>query len=111
MSRLEDELRQAMRRQDPGEDFTRRVLAALERAPEPKPGWRERLTAAFRLPSLRLAMAGALAVLVVVGGAEYREMRTRAEGEAAKQQLLVAMRIAGAKVHTTQMRVLEITEQ
>ncbi len=111
MSRLEDELRQAMRRKDPGEDFTRRVLAALERAPEPKPGWRERLRAAFRLPSLRLATAGALAVLVVVGGAEYREMRNRAEGEAAKQQLLVAMRIAGAKVHATQMKVLEITEQ
>lgn len=108
MSRFEDSLREAMRREDPGEEFTRRVLAALP--PERKaPGWRERLAAAFRLPSMRLAAATALILLTVAGGISYRGAQERARGEAAKEQLMLAMRIAGTKLHAAQVKVLEIS--
>ncbi len=61
MSRMDDALREALRRQDPGDDFTRRVLAAVSATPEP--GRLERLFAAFRLPAVRWAMAACLAVV------------------------------------------------
>ncbi len=108
MSRFEDMLRDALRREDPGEDFTRRVLAAARRE---RPSWRERLAGAFRLPALRWATA-ALAILLTVGGVEYRhEQRVRAEGEAAKEQLMLAMRIAGTKLHLAQTKVMEINRR
>jgi hypothetical protein len=111
MDRFDDALRGALRREDPGEEFTRRVLAAVAKQPV-KAGWRERLAAAFRMPALRLATASALAVVLIAGGVEVRrEARIRAEGQAAKQQLMLAMRIAGAKLHAAQSKVLEMSEQ
>lgn len=111
MSRFEDALREALRREDPGEDFTRRVLAALPRQQVKTVGWRERLASMFRLPAFRLAAATALGAVLIVSGIEYRQARIRSEGEAAKQQLMLAMRIAGAKLHAAQTRVLEIGQQ
>ncbi len=108
MSRFDDALREAMRREDPGEDFTERVLAALPPQTETA-GWRERLAAFFRMPSLRLAAAMALIVVMIAGGVSYRNAVERAQGEKAKQQLMLAMRIAGAKLHAAQVKVLEIS--
>ncbi len=106
MSRLEEELRNAMRREDPGPEFTRKVLARV--AAEPPKSWWVALTAGFRVPRLRWAAAGAMAgVLVVSGALEYRrEQRVREEGEAAKEQLVLAMRIAGGKLYVAQQRVV-----
>ncbi len=111
MSRFEDALRDVLRREDPGEDFTRRVLAALPARELEPAGWRERLTAAFRLPAFRFAAATAIGAILLLSGVEYRQARIRAEGLEAKQKLMLAMRIAGAKLHATQMKVLEITKQ
>ncbi len=111
MNRFEDALREALRREDPGEDFTQRVLAAVPRRREKTAGWRERLVSAFRLPVFRLAAATALGAVLIVSGVEYRQARIRSEGEAAKQQLMLAMRIAGAKLHAAQTKVLEIGQQ
>jgi hypothetical protein len=104
MSRLEDALREALKREDPGEDFTRRTL---ERAAALKPresAWRRWL----RPPSWRWAAAGALAcTLLVFSGVEYeRVQRQRAEGERAKQELMLALRIAGTKLHATQVKIV-----
>jgi hypothetical protein len=106
MSRLEEELRNAMRREDPGPEFTRKVLARVAAAPA-KRSWWEGLTGGFRGPQLRWAAAGVMAgVLLITGGLEYRrEQRMRAEGEAAKEQLILAMRIAGSKLHVAQQKV------
>jgi hypothetical protein len=44
-------------------------------------------------------------------GLEYRRERNlRAEGEAAKQQLVLALRIAGVKLHVAQEKVFERSE-
>jgi hypothetical protein len=111
MSRLDDELRNALRREDPGEDFTKRVLERAAALPA-KRNWRERLPAVFGPAGNRWA-AGALAasLLIGVGGVEYRrQQRMRAEGEAAKAQLIVALRIAGSKLRLAQAKVLQVGE-
>jgi hypothetical protein len=112
MSRLDDELRNALRREDPGEDFTKRVLERAAALP-PKRSWRERLLAVFGPAGNRWA-AGALAasLLIGVGGIEYRrQQRMRAEGEAAKAQLMVAMRIAGSKLRLAREKVMQVGEE
>jgi hypothetical protein len=106
MSRLEDELRNALRREDPGPQFTRKVLARVAAEP-PRRAWWRALASCFHAPRLRWAAAGAMAgALLIFSGLEYRrEQRIRAEGEAAKQQLVLAMRIAGSKLHMAQAKV------
>jgi hypothetical protein len=102
MSRLDDELREAFRAEDPGPEFTARVLRAAA-ARKPKQSW-------WRLPKLRWAMAGALACLfLAAGGVEYRQRQVRLEGEAAKERLLLAMRIAGTKLNLAREKVQEVS--
>jgi hypothetical protein len=103
MSRLEQELRNAMRREDPPEGFVDRLLA---RAGEPeRNAWKRIL--AWR--SLRWAMAGAVCLLFAAATVEYRHLRQeRARGEAAKEQLMLALRIAGSKLQIAQSRVDQI---
>lgn len=111
MSRLDDALREALRREDPGEDFTARVLARAAAEPA-KRSWWEPLSAAFGPGRMRWAAAGALACLLVAGGGieHYREQRVRAEGEAAKDQLMLALRIAGGKLNQARQKVQQINE-
>lgn len=102
MSRLEDELRSALRREDPGEEFTRRVLASAH-------------AEAGRRAAPRMARwlaAAAACALLAAGGLEYRAYeRSRAEGQAAKQQLMIAMRIAGSKLRMAQQKVIDIEQR
>ncbi len=107
MSRLDDGLREALRRVDPGPDFTRAVLEGAAAA-RPKESWWRRLASGMRPPLVRWAAAGLVACALLASGVEYQhERRQRAEGEAAKQQLVLALRIAGAKLHGVQEKVLE----
>ena len=107
MNRLDDALREALRRQDPGPDFTARVLAAAARA-EPKRSWWRALMAGFQPVRVRWAMAGALACVLLVGGIEYRNDREERQGRLAKQQLVLALRIAGAKLNQARDQVQQI---
>jgi hypothetical protein len=103
MTPFEEQLRQAMARRDPPADFTQRVLGRVEREQRRNsgsgaPGW-------FR--AWRLAAAAA--ALLAVGGSVFYQQRARAaQGEAAKQKLLIAFRIAGTKLHQVHRRVLEV---
>jgi hypothetical protein len=116
MSRLDDELRWALRRREPSQDFAERVLARIalqDAAPKPARGswWRALLPAAFFEcgGGTAWAMVGALACLlaVTVGVHRYRvNERTRAEGEVAKAQVMLALQIASAKLNFAQRKVL-----
>jgi hypothetical protein len=91
MASLEDELRSALRRREPSPDFTERVLARVaavpvRRAPQPWARW---------------MAAVAAALLLAAGSLEYREY----QGERAKSQVLLAVRIAGSKLNKAQKRV------
>ena len=93
MSRLENKLRDVLKREDPPAGFAERVIA---RTIETKQNvW----TGVFARRGLRWGLAGALCLAFVLAGIEYRqawEQRTRSE--AAKEQLLLALRIAGDQV-------------
>jgi len=107
MSKLEDELRLALRREEPPAEFTDRVLARLNQPQEPS--WRERLSVLLRPPRLQwVAVSVMLSLLLPFAGVQYRKQQQyNAEGERAKQQLLFAVRVAGSRLHQAQKKVLE----
>jgi len=108
----EDDLSAALRRKDPGEPFTERVMAHVIQR-------QARVTAAPRTASrlgelwhrrwLRPALTSAVAAMLIVGGSlgflHYRNVQRWREGEAAKQQALVALRITNAKLNHVIERV------
>ena len=110
MSELENRLREALRREEPPEGFADRVLAAV--AGRDVPLDRKRAApfrAWFGAPRLRWAAAFAGVVLVIAGGAEYRKQRLeRLEGERAKEQVMLALRITGSKLRMIQAKVQEL---
>jgi hypothetical protein len=111
MTPFEEQLKQALARQEPSADFTSRVLAEAARQEQQKvaAGWRTWLRKTwFQSPLMdarRLAPA-MVAFLLVSGVVVYREHQREVQGQAAKQQLLQALRIAGNKLHHTQLRVV-----
>ena len=111
MTPFEEQLKQALARQEPLADFTSRVLAEAARQERQKEarGWRAWFRKGwFQAPLMqawRLAPV-MVAFLVMSGVVAYREHQREVQGQAAKQQLLQALRIAGTKLHHTQMRVV-----
>jgi hypothetical protein len=105
MTPFEQQLQEALARKEPSQDFAKRVL---EKTNERQPGVLESVRAWWfeRAWVWRLAPVMA-ALLLVSGGAVYRE-HERTRGELAKDQLLIAMRIAGSKLHETQQQVIGI---
>jgi len=101
MSPFDDDLRSSLRRKEPSPDFAQRVLARIQAAEKPKASWLEGLVFALRHRRLpRTAMAAAALALVFFAGVRYRRQeRLKAEGEVAKERLLVALRIAGTKLN------------
>jgi hypothetical protein len=101
MTQTEDGLRQALRRVEPPAGFTERVVARALEDPAPLSGRFQSWKAVDR-STVRWAAAAVLAV-TIAGGAWYRvELRRQAEGEAAKRQMLLSLRIAGAKLQHVQ---------
>ncbi|HYV05829.1 MAG TPA: hypothetical protein VFB82_14640 [Blastocatellia bacterium] len=75
MSRLDDELRMAFRREQPPVDFTDRVLAKIARQPAPRVSWWQRLAESLQPPKLKWVAIGATAALLVaIGAAQYAKL-------------------------------------
>ncbi|MGO4880253.1 MAG: hypothetical protein ACLP59_05465 [Bryobacteraceae bacterium] len=94
---LEDELRHALRRQEPSPDFTARVLARVSGAPVRR----------APQPWVRWMAAAAAALLLAGGGLEYRHY----EGEHAKAEVMLAVRIAGNKLARAHKKVQMLTHR
>jgi len=114
MNRLEDELRNALRREQPPPGFAARVLARAAAEPRPETAWARAwgtLSGWFRAPAVaRAAMAGALCLLVVFGVQyEQRQRLERIRGEAAKRQLLLALRVTGSSLRAVHDKVHELS--
>lgn len=114
MNRFEDELRKALRREEPPAGFSARVLARAASEPGPETAWarmRERMTSWFRAPVFaRAAMAGALCLLVVLGvNYEQRQRIERVRGETAKRQLLLALRVTGSSLRAVHDKLRELS--
>jgi hypothetical protein len=108
MTDFEKQLTRALTRQEPANDFTARMMAAAKGAKSRPVAWKRWLSHhRIRVPRL----APALMALLLVGSGAYFERHQRVErGEAAKRQLMTAMRIAGEKLYTTEQRVITAGE-
>lgn len=104
---LEKALKEALRREDAPESFAAKVLTRVaEKSAESEPqySW----LSIFSRPLLRWAAFAAVSICLALGGMHYRLQRERVQGEAAKQQLMLALRIAGTKLQLAKSKVNEI---
>lgn len=112
---LENELKRALQRDDASPDFTDRVMARIANAPghakrrETESRWWRRLVEFFQPAQLKWAGAFAAVVLLIcaaIGVHRYRAYQAEiAEGERAKEQVMLAMKIASAKLNIAQKKV------
>lgn len=108
MKRLEEELKKALRPVDSPAGFAERVLARAakegERAtPQKASGW----FAWFGTGGLRWAAACALCVALAVSAIGYHHERDR-QGEQAKEQLMLALRITSSKLQIATQSVQKL---
>ena len=101
---LENDLSRALRSESPAPGFASRVLQRIE--------VEERQSRQSRpaRPPVRWwrAVAASLTLTAVLGGWAAREIHHRREGERAKEQVLLALCIAGEKVRYAQTEVRHI---
>ena len=95
---IEEQLRSALRRESPPAGFAQRVLTEANRGPRPE----------ARGVSHWRAAAAVFMLTVVIGAWSARQIERRREGERARDQVMLALHIAGAKVHYAQTQVHEI---
>lgn len=98
MNPLDDELKRALERREPPDGFTRRVL---ERAGAgAKRGGARRGLGWLWLPQFRWAAAAVAGLLIAASAVEYqRYRRAQAEGERAREQVMLALQIASSKLN------------
>jgi hypothetical protein len=125
MRPFEDELRRALRRREPPPGFTGRVLARVRQAADARtvagaksgaqparrplwPGW------SWFGPRLRLGLAAVAAALLLAVSLSvwqrHREEQQRREGEAARAQVMEALRITSAKLNRVRAKVEAATD-
>ena len=113
MSRLDEDLKIAIRRHEPSEGFADRVVARIAigqaTSQEKADSWWRLLLRFFEAPRARWAIAGAVACLVIAltGGYRYREyQREKAQAELAKAQVIYALQMASSKLNVAQRKML-----
>ncbi len=110
MKPIEEELRSALRRQEPPEGFAARVLARVAALPAERTAWWAPLRTLLRSPRWRWAAAAVAACLLAAALVVHhrRQQRMEAQGEVAKAQVMKALRIASAKLNIARRKVQEI---
>lgn len=99
MTPFEAELKRALALREPSEDFSARVLQQAQ----------VRQTTVFRLRRRMFTFALAAALLLATcGGIAYQRHERAVRGQAAKEKLLVALQIAGSKLHQARQQVMEM---
>lgn len=112
MKRLEEELGKAFERVDPPAGFAERVMARAAAAERSKARTAWTWLGFYQMPALRWAATGALCAALAAGGIFVRREELRRErGEQAKEQLMLALRIAGSKLQIAQASVREISDE
>ncbi len=110
----EDDLRRALRRKDPGPDFTQRVLARIEQAESTTKPVQSKLARqklfSFRFWPMRFAALAAM-VVVAVGILQYDRYETHAKQENAKKQAVLALQITSATLNQALHRALVRSER
>jgi hypothetical protein len=100
MSKLEDELRQALRHREPPAGFAERA-AARARARQTEKRRPRLLTWRWLAP--------VAALLVLAAGLRFFEERhRRLAGEQAKQQVMLALQLTGSRLRLAQQRIQQV---
>jgi hypothetical protein len=108
--RMDDALKNVLRRQEAPDGFADRLMArAAQRHSTPEPIRRDSWLRFLARPLVRWAALAAVAASMVLSVHEYQPRRERAEGEDAKQRLMMALHIAGAKLQLARAKVNEIS--
>jgi hypothetical protein len=102
---LENDLKRALQRESPAPGFAERVLQRI--------GTSEGMSHAepTRRPAWWRAAAASVTLAVVLGGYATHKAVEYRRGERAKEQVLVAMHLAGQKVRYAQQQVHNIGTQ
>jgi cytochrome c-type biogenesis protein CcmH/NrfG len=115
----EDDLREALKRKDPGEGFSQRVMALVNQAQsESKPALEKKINGTFigwwmHRPGCAMAVVAVLLLAFGIGGYQYSEYRhaeemrvarakqqqLQQEAERARDQAIMALEIARAKMN------------
>lgn len=112
MKRLEEELGKAFERVEPPAGFAEKVMARVDAAEHTKSRTVWTWLGFFQVPAFRWAATGALCLALTAGGLSLRREQVRRErGEHAKEQLMLALRIAGSKLQVAQASVREISDE
>lgn len=100
MSRLDNELRKAFKREQPSDDFTARLMERVSHQPPPKVRWWQRLAMLIEPPKLRWVAIGATAsLLLAIAAAQFsRIQQTPVNDNGSKAE-------ATAKLPTEEKRV------
>jgi hypothetical protein len=104
MSGLVENLRAALRRRPPPDGFAERVLARARDS-------RARRRRSAIPPWTSWTIAAAAVLTLAVGSVLYQKRERDAEGAKAKEDVMHALRLTGAKLRTAQERVFEIHER
>jgi hypothetical protein len=106
---LDDALKNALRRQEAPDGFAERVLARIAtQGSGQNTVRRDSWLSFFAQPIVRWAAVAALAAAMILGVHVYNVRRKQAEGEAAKQRLMLALRVAGSKLQLAKAKVNEM---
>ncbi|HEY7304187.1 MAG TPA: hypothetical protein VH601_08745 [Bryobacteraceae bacterium] len=105
MTPFEEQLKKALERREPSDGFTVRVLAHAKQQDRSELEFGSRFLQRLRSWRLIPVLAGAL---VITGGGVIQRHEREARGEAAKRQLMLAMRIARSKLYDAQVAVREV---
>lgn len=104
MNEIDEQLKRALRHCEPPEGFADRVLARVEKKPSlaaERPALR-----LWRWPAFRWAAVAALIAVAVTGvGYQIHERQEETEAKAAKQQVMLALRITGSKLKVAKQRL------
>lgn len=98
MSQFERDLRETLRQRQPPPGFAENVLERSRRSE-------------VRTTFGRWLAVAALVVVMVGGGALVWQQHRQAEGEKAKEQLMVGLRITGSKLRSVQGRLATIQQR
>lgn len=113
MKTLDDELRDALCRKEPPAGFADRVLARARVASSDSSREVHVITPRVKRaePPFMLWAAAAVLVMTIGSGLQYlaiqKQHDERARGEAAKEQVVQALRLAGSKLQLVQTKIRE----
>lgn len=111
-TKIEHELRDALKREAAPEGFAERVLARVRQDEAQKASTWSGLLGLVRQPAFRFAALAAVFVAMIGGVAEYRRYEQEQQaGRESKRQLMQALRVTGAKLQYAHQKVEGIGAQ